>query len=145
MNRRPVGATILSLLLGWLAVAGFGNALVWRVAPLAFDEPLPPRLAVVVGALQSPVLTVLAFTYGCTALAAASGLWRMRPWMASAFLAWVAVVAALFAWMLTIPVSEHQTGRLLVGSLFGLVVVGLLLVLHRYVKGVAQGAVRAAL
>ena len=144
MIRRPVGATILSLLLGWLAIAGFANAIVWRMAPLAFDQPLPRRLATVVASLQSPILTIVALAYGATALMAAIGLWRMRPWMARAFLAWVGVVAVLFAWMLTIPIAEPSTARLLVGALFGFVVVALLLVLYRYVKQMSQGAVRAA-
>ena len=112
LNRRPIGATVLSLILGWLALAGFGNAVAWRVAPHGFDQPLTPRIATLVEALQSPILPVLALAYGTTALAAAIGIWRMRPWAPSAFLSWSVAVIALFAWMFAIIPSATRWHQL---------------------------------
>lgn len=144
MSRRPLGATALSVLLGCLAIAGFGNAIVWSGTPAAFDEPLPHWLAEVVAPLQLPILMTLAFAFGCTALVTAIGLWCMRSWMASAYLAWVTVSSTLFAWMLTILVLEPQAGRLLPGGLIGLAVIALLLLPYLYVKSISRDAVRAA-
>jgi hypothetical protein len=65
-KRRPVGATILALVLGWLGIAGVLNALVWPVArhsdlmksaPPEFAEQFPP-------ALGSWWLSLLMFAYG---------------------------------------------------------------------------------
>ncbi|MFA6173082.1 MAG: hypothetical protein WC334_00285 [Kiritimatiellales bacterium] len=73
MKKRPITLTIISLLLGWLALAGFANAAIglmgYRILPLI---------------------------YGLTALTTAIALWKMKPWGFTAFIAW-SVIAILTA------------------------------------------------
>lgn len=81
--KRPSSFTILALLFGWLAVAGFGFA--WAVARAkpAQLEPLH---------LHAPTLIVVGLLYGSSATAVAVGLWRVAPWSARAVLAWGATL-----------------------------------------------------
>ena len=136
---------MVSLLLGWLALAGFGNAIVWNAAPLAFNEPLPARLSSFVETLQSPILTVIALAYGGTALASSIGIWKLRPWMHRAVLLWSMVVVVLFLWMLATIPQELLMGGLAAASLFLLFVLGLLVALYRYVVRLAERTRGAAL
>jgi hypothetical protein len=134
---RPLGATLLALLLGWLAVGGFGNAFVWRTLPAAFDEPLPTRLAVFIELLQSPVLSVISFMYGVTAVVAAIGIWWLRPWMRIAFLSWSAFVVAQGVYLATqMPLALVQVPR---GALYAmsLLVVAIVAPLYFYVAKLA--------
>jgi len=73
--QRPVGMTLLCLLLGWLTLSALMNA-----GFLIPQLGLPLYLTV--------LMTVLALAYAVTAGAAAVGLWRMRPWGLTAFRAW---------------------------------------------------------
>lgn len=69
--KRPVGFTILALALSWVAIGGVANAIfrpMWEL--LRFIE----------------------MAYAITAIVAAIGLWKMRPWAFKAFLAWSGVV-----------------------------------------------------
>jgi hypothetical protein len=93
-KRRPVGATMLAIVLGWLGVAGILNAFVWplarkselmKVPPPEFIERFPP-------ALGSWWLSLLAFAYGVSALLAARALWRLSPSAVVSYLAWAATV-----------------------------------------------------
>ena len=77
--KRPKGITFLSLFLGWLSLAGFGNAYMM----MATDT------------YGSPILGVGAFVYGVLALIVCVGLWKMRPWSYRVFLLWTVVVGAL--------------------------------------------------
>ena len=93
-KRRPVGATILAFILGWLGVAGILNALIW---PLARNSELmksaPPEfVAQFPSALGSWWLSLLALVYGALALLAASALWRLSPSAVASYLAWAATV-----------------------------------------------------
>jgi hypothetical protein len=144
-QKRPIGATVMSLLMGWLALAGFANAIVWRTAPLAFNEPLPPRLASIFEALHSPMLTVFALAYGGTALASSIGIWRQRPWMHRAFLSWSLVVVVMFLWMLTIFPHDMLLGGSPGAALFLLFTVAMLALLYRYVARLAERGRGAAL
>lgn len=71
MIKRPIGFTLLSLLLAWLSIAGFFKAFIGK------EE------------MMSSVLTVI---YGITALAAAIGFWKMKKWSFAAYLLWCATV-----------------------------------------------------
>ncbi len=82
--KRPVGVTVLSILLGWLALGAF--VLTFTAETLA---ELQARWQLVrFGAL----------VYGLTAAVAAVGLWKLRRWSYLAFLAWVAVVLTAVLW-----------------------------------------------
>jgi len=143
--RRSFGATLMSLLLGWLAVGGFLNAFAWKAAAHAFNEPLPPRLAVIVEAAQSWLFTLLALAYGVAALVTSIGIWRMRQWMTSAFLAWSCAAMALLIWMLAIsPIELPAGGKTVIGFVL-LGTAAFLTILYFYVRGIARGALRAAL
>ena len=108
--RRPLGATIPALALGWLGVAGVLNAVVWplarnsdlmKSAPPEFVERFPP-------ALGSWWLSLLALAYGATALLAARGLWRLSPSAEVSYLAWAATVLLV---MVTLSVSMPSASR----------------------------------
>jgi hypothetical protein len=82
--KRPLGITLLALLLSWLALGAF--ALTMTAETLA---PLGVRWQLVrIGAL----------VYGLAAAVAAVGLWRLRRWSYVAFVAWVAAVLAVGWW-----------------------------------------------
>lgn len=92
--RRPTGITVTGLLLGWLSIAGFGNAL---VIPNTLDLAIAPELLRAPSTVVAASLAVAAALYGLTALAAAIGLWRMRSWGPRMFLVWGIVVCGLGA------------------------------------------------
>jgi hypothetical protein len=71
MKKRPPSATIIAILLGWLAVAGFVN-----------------------GATGMMGNQILPTASGITALLAAIGLWKMRTWGLAAYIMW-AIIALL--------------------------------------------------
>ena len=73
MSHRPIGITISALVLGWLAIAGAGNAVLRISSDIS--------------------LGVLATIYAIAAGTACVGLWRMRPFGVLAFRAWCIVVA----------------------------------------------------
>lgn len=66
---RGASLTVISIILAWLALAGFVNA--------------------VAGMMGSPIIPA---AYGTTALLAAIGLWRVQLWGFAAYVAWVIVV-----------------------------------------------------
>jgi hypothetical protein len=82
--KRPVGITVLALLLGWLALGAF----VLTMTAEALAELQVRWELVRVGALA----------YGLTAAVAATGLWKRRRWGYLAFLAWAAVVLTMVLW-----------------------------------------------
>jgi uncharacterized membrane protein (DUF2068 family) len=91
---RPLGITVLSVLLGWLAIAGFGNAIAWNLPSVrAMLSQLPTAVS---NAMPDGLLfATLALAYGATATASCVGLWRMRPWAPQAYLAWCIVLLVL--------------------------------------------------
>ena len=95
LPRRPMGITLLALILGWLALAGFANAL---LAPLVFGGGFAAHLFRTSPVGTATLVCILALAYGITALIAAVGLWRMETWAARGFLAWAiaAVCVCLF-------------------------------------------------
>jgi hypothetical protein len=93
-KRRPMGATFLAIVLGWLGVAGILNALAWplvlnselmRAATSQFIARFPP-------ALGSWWLSLLTLAYGVTALWAARAIWRLLPSAVASYSVWVATV-----------------------------------------------------
>jgi len=125
------------LILGWLAIAGFGNAVVWRSAKESFQVSEASPLLHFVEAMSSPLFTVLALAYGATALAACVGIWRMRPWMAKAFLAWALAVVTLGIWMIVAIPSELLLGGKVAGISFVIAIAALLWACHRYLQRIA--------
>lgn len=112
-SRRPVGITWLCVLLAWLGVAGFGNAVV------IFSRPVR---------LLPPWVGVITLAYALTASAAAVGLWRMRRWGLLALRAWMAACLILLGCFVVIFPS-----RIILGGLWGAATftVGLIVVFWR--------------
>lgn len=97
MVRRPTGFVVLAVLTGWLALAGFANAVVMLTFGRSAGYGTVP-------------LGLLAVAYGITAAVACAGFLRVARWALAAYLAWVAAVLAtllyLFltrAWMGDVP------------------------------------------
>jgi hypothetical protein len=91
--KRPLGITILTLMLGWLSLAGIGLALL---------APTLARLNVPWGWYRAAALA-----YAVTALIAAAGLWRLAPWSYSAFIVWAGVaIGAGTLPALTLPTAD---------------------------------------
>jgi len=77
--KRPTGFIILSLIFGWLALAGIGNGII------IFNKPH--------GFLPASIV----FLYGITALGSAIGLWKFRPWAYYATISWsITVLVVMF-------------------------------------------------
>jgi hypothetical protein len=136
-TRRPIGATVLALALGWLAIGGFGNALVWRAAGASLQMPESSPLARFIEAASSPLFTGIALAYGATAMIACIAIWRMRPWMTTAFAVWGTAVTLTGVWLVTAMPSELLAGGVFVGLVFVVGCVGLLWVGYRYVRRIA--------
>ena len=118
--QRPLGATVLAILLIVLGVAGFGNAYV-TVAGSGYG---------------ASVLAAVAALYGITAVASAVGLWTRKRWAYPAFLLWATVV------LLGAVVFQLLIARLTWTSVVGfLVAVGAFLYFAaRYVRKVSSAA-----
>ncbi|MEO3427769.1 hypothetical protein AAFN88_02855 [Pelagibius sp. CAU 1746] len=122
-RKRPLGATLLSLLMGWLTLSAIGNAMVFPAAGIGWPA----------------YFTVLAVAYAVTAGATAVGLWRMRPWTLTAFRAWGVVLLVLmivFSFFFQVPqllkADPVGQGILLVATTGTMVLVYWLM--HRYIK-----------
>ena len=98
--RRPVGATFLAFLLGWLGIAGVMNSFVWWTLPSEFVAQTSPTLQSALLAIRTPTMSTIALAYGLSALASCVGIWRMRPWMRHAMSCWVTSVGAFCVYML---------------------------------------------
>lgn len=116
---RPRGLTVLALALGWLALAGFVNA------AAALLAPQPPFWSPTTAATNG----ALALLYGATALAAAIGIWRLKPWAILYLRIWIAVVLVMMVWFMLGPFSGGPLAGIVA---FALLVVSLLWLLHRY-------------
>jgi hypothetical protein len=117
-GQRPGGIAFLSIILGWLSLAGFGNA--WVLATGRIQLP--------------PWLGLLAALYGVTAATASIGLWRLRPWGLRALTAWMATCGLLLICFVGVFPS-----RLILGGYWGalgfIVAIGSVFVLvDRYVR-----------
>jgi len=122
--KRPLGITLLALLLGWLAVGGL---LFSVVTPTLAWANLPWLL-----------YEIVALAYAGTATIAAVGLWKLVPWAYGSYLVWVgiAAVAGSLA-LLTFPSDEVSRWILLLA--WGLVSAALLLP-ARYIRRTLRAA-----
>lgn len=122
-RKRPLGVTLLSLVMGWLTLAAVLNAFVF---PYAIEGwPL--------------YITVLTTAYAVTAGATTFGLWRMRSWTLTVFRAWGMVLLLLmagFVWdsafleLLTVRPAESLPMFLATTGVVALVY----WLLHRYIR-----------
>jgi hypothetical protein len=133
---RPIGVSILSGVMGWLAIAGIGNALVWNIAGVQemFSQIPAARALPRFGGLA---FTLLALACAVSAAATCIALWRMRPWAARAYGTWCVAVLCLGIWMaLQGPAPTVAVGMAFAAGLFGFVALA-----YPYVA--SQTAVRA--
>jgi heme exporter protein D len=144
-STRPLGATLLSLLLGWDALVGVINAFAWKVASPTFNDASSPLLSIFVYTAQSWRFTILALAYGLTALAAAIGIWRLRPWMVRAFLVWSATAMTLLVWLALVARQETPADSQVATWPWLMGAAAVLAILYFYVHSLAKGARRAAL
>jgi len=120
-DRRPAGAAILSVILGWLALGGLVNAFLQAAG---FFPIAPP----------SPWGPLLALAYSTSAGATAVGLWKMRRWTHQVFLIWAATVLVLAVWL-----WGRVLGWSLVPGLGALLLfAGLLVFMGRYTRRVVR-------
>ncbi len=129
--QRPIGIGVLAVALGWLAVAGFGNAFVWRSIP---DAALPQSSAApaipMLHAAASPYFTAIAIVYASTGILSCVALWRMRPWASQAFDCWILSFVLLCEFI----VWNLPEGFSLVSSLFMLALILVLGIARSYVR-----------
>lgn len=117
-SKRSTGITLLCFLLGWLSIAGLGNAWVILTGRV-------PNLPVWVGGI--------ALCYGIAAGSACIGLWRMRYWGFRALRVWMCVCGLLLvSFVIVFP------GNVFLGGYWGVLAFltmfgGLLFALDRYV------------
>jgi uncharacterized membrane protein len=122
---RPLGLTVLALLLAWLSLGGFVIALWASTIDVRWSFRAP---ALIVGAV-----------YGLSALAAAVALWRLRQWAHIPLKVWT-LATVLAAWL---PRLTAQNDASIWITVLGSLVVGVVaLLIHRYAIG--QLAQRAA-
>jgi hypothetical protein len=143
-SRRPIGITLVSLVLFWLFIAAVGNLFVWKSVGSANFPPASPA-ATFANAMNSSSFVLLVSFYGVTALVAAVGTWLMRSWMPLAFLAWSIAAMLLGGFFLFVIPAEILLGGKPAAVAF-IVGMGLLLwLVYRYVHRVASAAPQAAL
>jgi hypothetical protein len=119
--KRPIAISLLSVALGWLSIAGFGNALIMFSGKV--DQ---------LGRL-SPLYGLLALAYGLLALFASTNLWRMKPQGYGALRAWM-LVCLLFLVTFSVQFREYMLGGYL-GAIGFLIFVGLIFIgLSKYVQ-----------
>ncbi len=86
MKRRPLGITIISLMLGYLSIAGFANAVI--MAKGVFLPIVPVWFSIV------------ALAYGATAFGACRALWKRRNNTVVWLRAWFVVLISAFSGVL---------------------------------------------
>ena len=123
-TRRPLGITLLSVVLAWLAIAGFGNALVWNSSSVQTTQH---QVGLNIGGWA---FTVLALIYGLSALVTSVGLWRMARWAGRAYLSWSCTAGVLGAYFLWAGFADFFCG-----ALFLVVMILVLALGYRYVAG----------
>jgi hypothetical protein len=92
--KRPGPVTAISIVLAFLSIAGFGNAVVWNQPEVAAAAS---QLGLNVGGLAQ---TSLSIVYALAALTSAVGLWRLASWARSAFIVWCLSVVLFDVWMI---------------------------------------------
>jgi hypothetical protein len=123
--KRPLGITLIALVLVWLGLGAFALA-------------MTAETLVATGA-RWRLVQVGALVYGLAAAVAALGLWKLRRWGYVAFVGWVATVFAIGLWW---PAAFPRfTLPQWAAWLWIAVVAAIMLPLGRYVrKTIAQAA-----
>jgi uncharacterized membrane protein (DUF2068 family) len=107
--KRPIGFTILALALCLLSFAGIANSFV-------FSDPIAMR--------------ALAVAYGVAGLIAGVAIWQRRTWASMAFVIWSCIVLVSGV---TFDIL-FNLGPSLRGTVFVLVLAGVLWLAYRYVR-----------
>jgi hypothetical protein len=116
--KRPFGITVLCLVLGWLTLAGAGNAFLMFSGRF---EGVPPYLG------------AFAAAYTVAALIACTGLWQMKAAGLYALRAWMGICVATLLAM--IPSFAHFASGGIGGILGFVLFIGFLFwLLHTYVS-----------
>lgn len=116
--KRPVGFTLLALVLAWTSLGGFGLAY-WAATT---HVRLGTRLA----------FGLIGLVHGGSGVWSAVGLWRVRPWALRPLLVWaIASTAACWLPYLMLPNQPSWWPAVLSTAL----VAGFLALLLRYVSG----------
>lgn len=114
--KRPLGITILCFALGWLAIAGVGNASLILTGKFS-------AMPIYLGAFAA--------LYGITATLACVGLWRMTIWGLRSLQVWMLVCLAMLVAMIP-TFGDLALGGVPGILLFGFVTSGLFWLLNRY-------------
>jgi hypothetical protein len=113
-TRRPAPVTIISAMLAFLALAGFGNAVVWNQSEVVAAAS---RYGLAVGGCAH---TSILLVGAAAALASSVGLWRMASWARPSVIVWCASVVAFDAWAihsgLLRSAGPASTGILVIGT-----------------------------
>ena len=102
-KKRPIGITIISLILCWLSLAAY--------------------IGIFTGSNLSFIILLL---YGTTALLSATGLWKMKDWAFRAYLIWCIVVIITGISMQINPVYRMPVYLFAIFILFLAMVIGLI-------------------
>jgi uncharacterized membrane protein (DUF2068 family) len=115
---RPKRITLLSLLLGWLAIGGFGNSYI-----MLYQDTF-----------SNPLMGIISGVYGVLALASSIGLWRLALWSAKLFLSWSALLL-IMAFIMQFTFIEIPIVNFMV---FVSVLTIILFGINRYVKRIIE-------
>ena len=127
--KRPIGITVLSVVLAWLAVAGIANAVIWNssvVQDLLARLPSSERVPKIGG----PVFSLLCLAFGIAAGIASVALWRMHRISARAYAAWCLTVLLAGAYMAAAGFEPD----IMVGFLFAVGATGFVALGYPYVS-----------
>jgi hypothetical protein len=99
-RKRPLSASVVAVVLGWLGAAGILNALIWpSVVGRAELSAFVPR------AYGSTTFVALMLVYGVTGLLAARALWRLSPSAPHFYIAWAVAVLLTAVFFLRVEPS----------------------------------------
>lgn len=134
---RPVGITVIALLLLWFFVSAIGNLFVSRSMRSETFFPLGSPAAHFAAAVSGPFFAPLVVLYGLAALVAGVATWRMRPWMPLAFLIWSITAVLLGTFFLVAIPTELLWGGKPAAATFVLGTAVALWLTYRYVRRAA--------
>ena len=144
-SSRPKGVTVLSFVLFWLFLSAVGNLFVSQSLHAAGVFPPGSPAARFASAVNTPLFVLLVAFYGVTALVAAVAIWRMRSWMAVAFLVWSLAALLLGTFFLLLVPTEIIWGGKPTAAAFVLGMALVLWLIFRYVQRIASAGSNAAL
>jgi hypothetical protein len=128
VRRRPVGATILAVVLGWLGVGAILNAIVWpalvrgKVSSLSVPEEF-----------GSALFVVITLAYGISALCAARAVWRLAVSAPNWYLAWLVTLVATFIFLSVVAPGGFDAGAAIVALPVALLALAVWLYVRRLV------------